>query len=188
MKTCPKCGNKLGDDALFCNNCGYTMSNVAPDGAAAGGAQQSAPQPDNSAPQGGFQQQNSYQQNAYQQNGYQQPYAAFDPKDHTGEFEAQDIADNKLYALLPYFFGVLGIIPALMIENSPYTRFHVKNSIRLMVAMMLLIVPCIIPIVGWIAAGIGYIIVIVLWIMGIVHVFQGKARDLPIISNIKFLQ
>lgn len=34
MKTCPKCGNQLPDDAAFCNNCGEKMTAPAADAAA----------------------------------------------------------------------------------------------------------------------------------------------------------
>ncbi|MBP3469462.1 MAG: zinc-ribbon domain-containing protein, partial [Lachnospiraceae bacterium] len=34
MKTCPKCGNQLPDDAAFCNNCGEKMAVLAADAAA----------------------------------------------------------------------------------------------------------------------------------------------------------
>lgn len=30
MKTCPKCGTQVPDDAAFCNNCGENMKDVAP--------------------------------------------------------------------------------------------------------------------------------------------------------------
>ena len=31
-----------------------------------------------------------------------QQQAAYDPTDHTAEFSAQDISDNKVFAMLPY--------------------------------------------------------------------------------------
>ncbi len=183
MKTCPKCGNKLGDEALFCNNCGFTMSNVASDNGTGNPNPNPQPQPQPQAPNNG-----SWQNNGQQ--AYQQPYVApsYDPADHTREFDPKDIADNKLYATLPYFFGILGIIPALLVKDSPFTEFHIKASIRLTLAGILLLVPCIIPVLGWIVSGIGYIVLTVLYIMAIVWVLQGKAKDIPIISKIGFLK
>ena len=163
------------------------MSNVASDNGAGNANTNPNPQPQPQAA-GNSSWQNNGQQ-SYQQ-GYQQPYVApaYDPNDHTGEFDPKDIADNKLYAALPYFFGILGIIPALLVKDSPFTEFHVKASIRLTLASILLVVPCIIPILGWIVSGIGYIVLMVLYIMAIVWVLQGKAKDIPIISKIGFLK
>ena len=45
--------------------------------------------------------------------------------DHTAEFDPQDISDNKVYAMLCYLAGTLGIIIALLASHeSPYLRFH----------------------------------------------------------------
>ncbi len=168
------------------------MSNVASDsnaGNAGGAGANPNPQPQaaannswqNNGQQGGYQQ-------GYQQAGYQQPYVAYNPGDHTSEFDPKDIENNKLYATLPYFFGILGIIPALLVKDSPFTEFHIKVSIRLSIACVLLLIPAIIPILGWIVTGIGYIVLTVLYIMAIVYVLQGKAKDIPIISKIGFLK
>lgn len=179
MKTCPKCGNKLGDEALFCNNCGFTMSNVASDNGAGNPNPQPQPQPANN---------NSWQNNGQQ--AYQQPYVApvVDPNDHTSEFDPQDIADNKLYAALPYFFGIFGIIAGMMVKDSAFTEFHVKMIIRYEILYGILSLLLIIPIIGLIVFGIGSIVLCIVKIIAIVNVLQGKAKDMPIVGNIEFLK
>lgn len=243
MKTCPNCGNQVTDEALFCNNCGTSMTGVASNPVqetpvveetvataqeAVASAEESVTnaaqaldqaateaidsqttpvfgsQPQNNpfagqqgifpdqaqnfaGPQfGGPQQGMPQPQPVVSQQSYQIPY--IDPSDHTKEFDPRDIADNKLFAVLPYFTSILGIIAALMIRESAYTRFHVKNVIRLHICLILCCIPSIIPIVGWIVTAIGFAVIGVLSIIGIVNVFQGKAKDLPIISNIGFLK
>ncbi len=208
MKICANCGTSVPDDAAFCNNCGSAMTETtAPaenaTGAATGtpagtdapaGAQSASQgQPANQGqpapvPAPGFQQQ-SYGQAPYQQPQYQQQYVAFDPKDHTSEFDPKDIADNKLFAILPYFFScIAGIIVGIYVKDSEYVKFHIKNSIRLDLSGLLLLVVAIIPFIGWIVAIIGAIVLVVIDIICIVWAFQGKAKEIPIISSIGFLK
>ena len=179
MITCPKCGTQLEDGTTFCTSCGAPIA-----------ADQPAPAPaPGPAPQG------TYQQAPYGQPapGYQQPYAApaysYDPADHTAEFDAEEVADNKILAASCYIFGFLGIIvAALLVKDSKYLKYHVKQAIRLSVAEVLAFIPCIIPILGWIVTGVLLTILTVVSIIAIVWAFQGKSKDLPMIKGIKFLQ
>ena len=153
-----------------------------------GAAGQPASQQPAPVPAPGFQQQ-PYGQAPYQQPQYQQPYVAFDPKDHTSEFDPKDIEDNKLFAILPYFFScIAGIIVGIYVKDSEYVKFHIKNSIRLDLSALILLLIAIIPFVGWIVAIVGAIVLVVIDIICIVWAFQGKAKEIPIISSIGFLK
>jgi uncharacterized membrane protein len=215
MKTCPNCGNQVADEVLFCNNCGTSLANVAattenkPVEAA---PTQAAPQvqaPTQQQPFMGAQQPfGNTQQGAGQpfmngqpgmndqfmggqanfQQPYPQPVAYTDPSDHTSEFDPEDIKENKLFAILPYFFFVFGVIACLLRKDSKYCLFHAKNAIRLELASLLACLLMIIPVLGWIAGGICLMILVVVNIMAIVFAFQGRAKDLPVVSGIKFLQ
>ncbi len=200
MKICANCGTSVPDDAAFCNNCGSAMTEtpasdnssapVASNGDASAASSQPAPSPVPTpapAPQPGFQQ--NYGQAPYQQPQYQQPYVAYDPKDHTSEFDPKDIADNKLFAILPYLFScIAGIIVGIYVKDSEFVKFHIKNSIRIDITVLLLLVICIIPFIGWVVAIIGLLVLSVIDIIAIVWAFQGKAKELPIISSIGFLK
>ena len=205
MKICANCGAQLPDDASFCNNCGSALtdsSSAAPE-APVTPAAPVVPVPDTAAstdqqagqavnPQPNMQQnfnQQPFGQQGYQQPQYQQPYMAYDPNDHTSEFDPQDIADNKLFAVLPYLFScILGIIVGMYVKDSAFVKFHIKNSIRLDIAKILALLLCIIPFLGWIAAAVCGLVLAVIHIIAIVWVFQGKAKELPIISSISFLK
>ncbi len=201
MKICANCGTSVPDDAAFCNNCGSAMTEspasennstpAAPSADTNAAPSQPAPAPVPApapAPQPGFQQQ-PYGQAPYQQPQYQQPYVAFDPKDHTSEFDPQDIADNKLFAILPYLFScIAGIIVGIYVKDSEFVKFHIKNSIRIDITAFLLLLVCIIPFIGWVVAIIGVVVLAVIDIIALVWAFQGKAKELPIISSIGFLK
>ncbi|MCR5403273.1 MAG: zinc-ribbon domain-containing protein [Butyrivibrio sp.] len=216
MKICANCGNQVPDDAVFCNNCGSSLASdsaapapevnaAAPNQEAAPMQQQPAPapvpgpQPGAQGPQPGMQQnfQGAYQQapNGQMPNGqmpYQQPYPqyqAVDVSDHTADFDAKDIADNKLFAMLPYFFGCLsGVLAGIYIKDSEFIKFHTKNTIRLAIAEILCLIVMIIPFIGWMIGGILLVVMGVVRIIGMVYVCQGKAKDLPIVGSIGFLK
>ena len=171
MKTCPNCGNQIADDAAFCNNCGVAVAvNAQPAPAA-----QNAEAP-NRGPQQNF-----------SQMPYQQPLMYTDPKDHTNDFDAQDIADNKIIGVAAYLFGFIGVIIALF-AGTPYTRFHARNSLRISVAAILIIIPAIVPFLGWFVTGICAAVLGIIKIIAIVWAFMGKAKELPIISEIGFMK
>ncbi len=161
MVTCPKCGNQLPDGAAFCNNCGTPI--------------QGAPQ---GMPQG-----------APQQPMYQQPVMAYDPWDHTAEFDRQDISDNKVFAMLPYLFSWIGVIVVMLAaQNSAYARFHARQYLKIAATEGILLLLMIIPILGWIVAGIGFLILFVLELIGFFGVCGGKAKEIPIIRGFGFLR
>ena len=176
MKTCPNCGTQVADDAKFCEGCGVSLEQVNPGVQGVNNAQ--------SAPQNGPVQ---MQPAVPQLNPYQQ-YQTFDPKNHTSEFDVRDIADNKLFASCPYLLGVLGIIIALLVTNSPFCRFHAKQAIKLEIATFLLCLLCIIPFLGWFIALVGILVVVVVRIIALVNALNGKANEAPIVSEIGFLK
>lgn len=122
-------------------------------------------------------------------NGAPQPQAYYaDPADHTAEFSAKDISDNKVFAMLPYIMSVVGVIIALLASNeSPYSRFHVRQALKIDVATTLVGVitallfwTCIVPFAGAIAA----IVLLVIRIICFVQVCQGKAKEPAIIKSL----
>ena len=174
MITCPKCGTRLEDGTAFCTNCGTPIDAPAPTPASGSASQNAAYQ---APPQG-----------EYSQPQYQSQYVYYDPADHTAEFDAADVADNKIFAAGAYLFGFLGIIVALLVKDSKYLKFHIKWALRLSIAEILALIPAIIPILGWIVTCVLCIILFVVEIMAIVWAFQGKSKDLPILKGIRFLQ
>ena len=115
-----------------------------------------------------------------------------DPFDHTKEFDAKDISDNKVVSMLVYLFGWIGIIIALLASpQSPYAAFHVRQALKFTVIETL---------VGLVAAFTFFTIIIpivagvfifVLFVVKIICFFQicgGKAIEPAIIRNFSFLK
>lgn len=173
MAFCPQCGASFNDGAPACPQCGTVFA------APGQQAQQQYQQPQ-------FQQQ--YQQPQFQQYA-PAPIPVVDPKDHTAEFDPKDISDNKITAMAPYILGVAGLLICLLAAgDSKYAGFHARNALKLTISQALLVVCCIIPFLGWIAAGIGNIMIVVINIICFVHVCQGKAKEAPIFGSLPFFK
>lgn len=118
---------------------------------------------------------------------------ANDPFDHTAEFDAKDISDNKVIAMLPYLMGLIGVIVAALLAKgeSAYVSFHIRQALKLSIVSMLLgivaallAITVIVPIV----AGVCELVVLVLQIIAFFQVCGGKAKEPAVIKNLKFLK
>ena len=209
---CPKCGSEVPEGNAFCTKCGAAVN--------VNNNQQAYSQPEDGKTQGDpnqqangnaqFQSQGNPNPNAqfnaqgnpYMNNqGFQQNYAGgmppygapyVDPKDHTAEFTPQDISNHKVFAMLPYLLGTIGIIIALLAaKDSDYIMFHVREALKLTVCAVL--VGIISAVLCWtvivpIAGGVCAIIILVVKIICFFQVCSGKAKEAAIISSFGFLR
>lgn len=126
------------------------------------------------------------------QPGYYPAVPAFDPFDHTAEFDAKDISENKIYAMVPYLLSVVGVIIAMLAAGkSEYVSFHVRQALKFTIVQtltgivtLLLSWTVIVPI----AAGIFMLVLIVLQIMMFFSICSGKAKEPAIIRSLSFLK
>lgn len=119
-------------------------------------------------------------------------YLAADPYDHTAEFDAKDISDNKVMAMICYLFGFIGIIIALIAsKDSPYAGFHVRQSLKIQVALtlasvaMLLTCWLILPVIAYVV--ISAILTVVRYIC-FFQVCSGKAKEPFLIKSLNFMK
>ena len=128
---------------------------------------------------------------------------ANDPYDHTGEFDAKDISDNKVIAMLVYLMGAIGIVIALLAGNtSAYAGFHVRQALKFTVteilatiALILCATINIIPYLGWFVyalVALAYVGLLgTLTVLKFICFFQicsGKAKEAAIIRSLKFMR
>ena len=125
---------------------------------------------------------------------YQPPVQPMvDPFDHTAEFDAKDISDNKVFCMLIYLMGIIGVIIALIASNkSDYVAFHVRQGLKFTVVEILV----------WIIAALTFwlfflpiiaavIISGILAVVKIICFFQicyGQAKEPYILRGLKFLK
>lgn len=204
---CPKCQSEVTDGSAFCTKCGAALG---------GNNQQNYSQPEGAAPQGDnqnqgnpnpqFNAQGNPQFNAqgnpqFNNQGYQQNYAGngmppygapyVDPKDHTAEFTPQDISEHKVFAMLPYLLGTIGIIIALLAaKDSKYIMFHVREALKLTVCAILVGIVSLLlcwTVIVPMAGGVCAIIILVVKIICFFQICSGKAKEAAIVSSCGFL-
>lgn len=108
--------------------------------------------------------------------------------DHTADFDAEDISENKIFALCAYALSFLGIIIALLVaKDSAYAKFHAKEALKINLASVvvtfisvLLCWTCIIPLAGFVFNCIFFVLVIIAFI----QVCLGKAKEPWLIRSI----
>lgn len=120
------------------------------------------------------------------------------PNDHTAEFGTEDIAGNKIFAVVVYLMGIVGIIIALLAaKSSRYVLFHVRQALKLSVCTMLLVILAIpfalmsfVPYIGILfqlvvgILAIAEIGIVMLRIAAFFQVCDGKAKEPVIIGKI----
>lgn len=167
MAFCKNCGAQLEDSTAFCPNCG---TKVEASFAEAEQIKEQASQTEEKK----FDLNNMVDQ-------------ITDTPDSTDEFTQSDIDANKIYAVLAYI-GILFLVPLLAAKESKFAQFHANQGIVLFLAGIACGVVNVIPLLGQIVSIIGYIAVAIFAILGIVNAATGKAKELPLIGQIKLIK
>lgn len=198
MKQCPNCKATYEDETKFCIKCGTVLEEFQPAPAEEAVVNEQPAPAAEPAPAPQPEPQPTPQQPVYQAPpvyaaapapAYQAPV---DPDDHTAEMDEADIAESKLYAILVYLLGPVGMIVGLLAQkDSKFLDFHIRLNIKYLIVNTILVllsaVFCwtfVIPIAG----AICMCIVAVLMIISFVQCCKGKAKDPAIIKKIKFLK
>ena len=126
---------------------------------------------------------------------YNNPYTTAAPVipewDHTAEFDPKDVSDNKVIAMLVYLLSVVGILIALLSQNSPYVSFHVRQALKFLVIETLVGIATAVlcwTIIVPVAAGIFYLVLLVVKIICFVSICKGEAKEPVIIRSFSFLK
>lgn len=181
MKICPNCRNQIKEDAVFCPVCGTAIS-IAP---------QYEPQPSQSS--------REFDTIYSPSPVYTPPVPQVDPYDHTKDFVLSDISENKATAMLAYLLGPLGILMALMAAgSSKYVDFHVKQAMKLTVAEILGILALVVfSFLLWnirlrafmfFVIAVALIGLVVLHLLCFLQICRGKAIEVYLVRNLKFLK
>lgn len=124
----------------------------------------------------------------------QHPTGLSNTADTSADFDAADIEQNKVYALLSYIF-ILWLVPLLAAPRSEFARYHANQGLVLFivntVTFVFFRILGIIPIIRIVTDLIGVLVgllCLALMILGIVNAANGTAKELPLIGSIKLLK
>lgn len=190
---CSNCGTNNRDGSDFCMNCGMSL---APQQAAQQDQQVQSQQPQQNQQSQQGQYSNQYggqgQYNGGYAGGYSQNNVYTDPYNHNGEFDKADISKNKVFAMLPYLTGWIGVIVALIASReSKYVGFHVRQALKLSVTKTLLGIIALVLCWTIIAPIVAGVMIVILWVVQIISFFSvcsGNAVEAPIVRGLGFLK
>ncbi len=170
MKNCVNCGAAIEENAAFCTACGAPVAQAAKTEAApVAPATPVAPAPVAAPVKDAF--------------------------DHTDEFSAEDVAENKLIVALAYVLPVtVGAILCIWlskVSDSAYLKFHSREILKLAICSLVVTMVCAVTsflVIPAIALGAASVAVVVLRVIGFIQAIKGQSKELPIICNISLLK
>lgn len=91
--------------------------------------------------------------------------------------------DNKTLMAALSYVSILVLIPYLMAKNDPFVHYHIKQGLVLLVIELAVYVLGMVIWMLYPILGIINLATLVLSIVGIVNVVQGKEKELPLVGQ-----
>ena len=94
--------------------------------------------------------------------------------------------EENVAGLLCYLVGwVSGLVFFLIEKDSKFVKFHAMQSIVTFVALTVIMwIANVIPLIGWLIAGLVGLLALVLWIVLMVKAYRGEKFKLPVIGDL----
>lgn len=94
-------------------------------------------------------------------------------------------SEGKTIAIISYLI-VIGLLIAFIMNNdkhNPFAKYHIRQSLGLCLTGIALGLIGLIPILGWIINILGFIVLFILWITGLVNAVNGEEKPLPLLGR-----
>lgn len=89
----------------------------------------------------------------------------------------QDVENAKICVILGYLIPIIGIIWFFVDEkmkNNSFAKYHIKQALVLLIVAIVL---------GMVTCGAGYVIGLILAIIGVINAANGERKELPVIGK-----
>ena len=97
--------------------------------------------------------------------------------------EVVDTQNDEVIAAIGYIW-ILFLVPMLLKKDNEFCQHHAKQSLVLFIFSLIITVLGSLPIIGWlIIMPIGWIIVVVLMLLGIVNALRGEKWEMPYLGK-----
>lgn len=93
--------------------------------------------------------------------------------------------DGKTIAMISYL-TVIGLIIAFVMNSEkklPLANFHIRQSIGIMLTGLVLSFFNVIPLLGTLISAVGFIFLIIMWILGFISALNGEQKLVPILGE-----
>jgi len=98
--------------------------------------------------------------------------------------EKKSVEEGKTIAIISYLTWV-GLIIAFVMNNekkNSFAKYHIRQSLGLVLAAFVLGFIFIIPILGWLVGMVGYLVLFIFWVMGLISAINGQEKPVPVIG------
>ncbi|HUH35379.1 MAG TPA: hypothetical protein VL022_06055 [Moheibacter sp.] len=92
--------------------------------------------------------------------------------------------NGKTIALIAYL-TVIGLIIAFVMNNDkklPLASFHIRQSMGIMLTGLALSFINVIPFLGTLIWVFGFILLLILWVLGLIGAINGEQKPIPILG------
>ena len=97
--------------------------------------------------------------------------------------ETPEVKEERLMAAIAYIW-ILCLVPLLTKKNNKYCQWHAKQGLVLFIVSFAVMILGMIPFFGWlIIFPLGWLLIIVLSLLGIVNALQGKKWEMPFLGK-----
>ena len=93
------------------------------------------------------------------------------------------VKEGKIFAILAYL-GVLCLVPLLLKKENKFAFFHAKQGLVLFIAEIALGIIGMIPLLGWLIAALGLMIIPIVCLIAIIQVLTGNYWRIPVIADL----
>lgn len=97
--------------------------------------------------------------------------------------------ENKTIGIVAYL-TVIGLLIAFVMnqeKKDAFGTYHIRQALGITVSGIALSFIAIIPILGWIVAILGSLLLFVMWIMGLINAINGNMKPVPVFGE-KFIE
>jgi len=89
---------------------------------------------------------------------------------------------DRVVAALSYVW-IFVLIPYIFFHHNKWVYAHARSGLVLFIFELILLAISIIPILGWLAAGVGWIFVVLVAIIGVAHALAGQKYEIPLLNK-----
>lgn len=112
-------------------------------------------------------------------------------KDHTSEFDPEDIRSNSALAAACYI-PILFLLALILRPNSRFARFHANQGLILLIVDIIIGIGVklvsFVPIISLLTSTATSLLMFAFFLYGFINTLNGKAKELPFIGGLKILK
>ena len=92
------------------------------------------------------------------------------------------VVEGKAWALLSYL-SLLCLLPLILKRNNEFALFHAKQGLLFFLFSIVFSLVTVVPVLGFIGM-LGNLVIIILCVVGLFKVLQGKYWEAPVLGKI----